>query len=215
MSSTCLIQSASGGYRMAQARVHRWHSDYCQDHDIDYLCHLGRVPSQREKHPVWDRLPLIESAMDLGYNQVACFDSDVLVVNPHISLLEAFEGFKHVGMVRHPHPFDDQDWHFNMGVMFLKNTPETREFLRQTHFVKPIEKPLWELQSSMLTVNKRMKIIERVSDKWNATEGVNDDVSIPVIRAWHGQGVIGLTKLLHLLTVLEQERDGSESDLNS
>lgn len=196
---TCLIQCASGPFTDTQRRVWGWHASYCDRHGIDYLCHLGRVPSQVDRNPMWDRVPLLQSMLGVGYDLVVWLDTDALVVDATVSLAEAAAEFEHVGAVRHPLPFGSQPYHHNCGVMFFKNTGQARELLERTDALGPVAGAIWQVQSTLLTVNDRMGgVITRIDVRWNSTEGANES-DRPVVRAWHGQGTVGREKLLERL----------------
>jgi hypothetical protein len=177
-----MLQAASGPFVQLQREVYDWHSAYCAKHDIDYLCHLGRVPSTSALDPTWDCVPLMRLALGLGYDLVVWLDTDALVVNPEVDLREASKEFRHVGMVKHRLGLHS---HFNCGVTFVSNTEKARDFLAQTEEGGPVARSGWHEQARMHKVNAKLGVIHRIDDRWNSTEGINE-VADPVIAAWHG-----------------------------
>ena len=191
---TCLIQHASGDeWRSLLYYALGWHYQYCQQHNIDYLVYSGEVQTVRV--PNWNWLPLARLALQLGNELVVVMDTDSIIVDRLVDLREAASEFEHVGSVHHPHPWKEQDWHYNLGVTFLKNTRLANKLLLDSDLMGEVPGPCgWHVQSAVLETNDRMGgIISQVSDRWNSSKRSNECKN-PVIKSWHGLGGPGRIK---------------------
>src|SRR5215218_1809934 len=78
MSSTVLIQQASGyAHLMLELCVGR-HAAYCAKHCITYWPVFGDVQSSRTPH--WNKILLIQHALALGFETVIWMDADTLIL---------------------------------------------------------------------------------------------------------------------------------------
>jgi hypothetical protein len=189
MHGSVLIQQASGLHAPMLELVASRHAGYCVRHGITYWPVLGAVQFSRTPH--WNKIVLIRHALDMGFDTVAWLDADTLIVRDE----EDFRTALHpddgpIAVARHPGGGDARlHEHWNTGVMFLRNTPEVREFFRAVWELGPLgEKPTYEQARINDLLAQFPGLVQRLDDRWNSTERVNEAPE-PVIKAWHGQGL--------------------------
>lgn len=189
MKKTCLIQHASGDeWRSLLRETSVRHAAYCDRHDINYLLHYGNPQHHRVPH--WNWLPLALFALEQSCcDLVVVMDVDSIIVDGAVDLRDAEREFEHVGAVRHPAHWKAQDWHYNLGVCFLRNTLPVRRWLHNSLWLGQVEGPCgFYVQATLLELNDEMGgIIQRISDRWNSSKHSNE-VPDPVVRSWHGLG---------------------------
>lgn len=180
-----LVQQASGRYAAILSAMIPWHLKYCQHHNIIYLPTFGNIVESR--HPNWSRFPLLIETLRAGFADIVVWlDSDCVIADPHTSLLDAADEFMLLGAVAHPDPWGDMGFHYNMGAMYLRNTPRAIKFLEAVHKSGKIEGEQWENQGTILRIAETMKFpICRIRNRWNSTPAYNDCPS-PVVRSFHG-----------------------------
>jgi hypothetical protein len=94
-------------------------------------------------------------------------------------------------MCRNPLPFGDQPWHYNAGVIVVRNTGAARWFFDEVWKAQRVEHP-WQEQAKMNILSQQHpNLVQTLPNEWNSTRGVNPAPS-PIIRAWHGQGAKAL-----------------------
>ena len=117
-------------------------------------------------------------------------------------------------MCRHPTPFGEQPWHYNSGVMFIRNTPHAREFFGRIWATGPNDSP-WQEQVGINRLSQEFpEAVQVLSDRWNCTLSVTE-AEDPVIMAWHGYRRTALPlmreALEKCLQAQEQELPAKES----
>ena len=187
-----LIQQGSGIYSEMLELTHHHHAQYAKKHGFDFWSIRGDV--QKELHPAWNKIRLIQMGLAAGFEFIVWLDADTLILRPEVDFFEALANERPIGMCRHPLPFYDQPWHYNSGVMFIRNTEATRIFFHRVWVEGPLPHP-WEEQARInaLALNSP-ELIQQVPDIWNSTAGANE-VKNAVVQAWHGQGAAALPAL--------------------
>jgi ADP-heptose:LPS heptosyltransferase len=180
-----VIQQASGIYtRMLDLTGDR-HSTYAAKHDLTFWSVRGDV--QFDRPPVWNKVLLIQMALRAGFEFVVWLDADTLIVRPEVDVRAALPYGPPIGMCRNPLPLGNQPWHYNAGVIFVRNTTESRAFFDAVWNGGPVAHP-WQEQARMNELSHKFTdTIQPVDGRWNSTKGVNPAPD-PVILAWHGQG---------------------------
>src|SRR5688572_940869 len=90
MSSTVLIQQASGTARPLLELSAQRHANYCARHGITYWAFIGDV--QFKYAPHWNKIVLIRHALALGFQTVAWLDADTLIVRDEEDIRTALNG---------------------------------------------------------------------------------------------------------------------------
>lgn len=167
------------------------HSAYCRAHLMDYYCIMGDV--HPEQWPGgWNKIWLIIEALERGYPFVAYLDSDAVVWNMDCDIRNALPPDKFIGACFH-NPENSEYLrqlsippHYNVGVLYFRNSPDTLAFCREWAGMFPGD-PRWMEQGAFneLVTGKYSHLFTRVDDTWNATVNVNDTPA-PNVRAWHG-----------------------------
>lgn len=159
--------------------------DYCKRWGFDYRVEIDPIiPEWPIKHGGWAKVELIRQALDKGYMFVVWLDADALIYDTDIDLREGCP--VGIGACWHRIP---QLNHWNVGVMLMQNTYEVREFV--VNWLKKYPSADgWFEQGEFNRLGKSSKVVNTLSDKWNATINVNM-VPDAVIIGFHGQGDAG------------------------
>ncbi|MEO8428675.1 MAG: glycosyltransferase family 9 protein [Verrucomicrobiota bacterium] len=188
-----LIQQATGAYIQMLNLSGEQHNAYAARHDLSFWAVRGSV--QLDRPPVWDKVLLIHMMLAAGFELVVWLDADTLIVRPDVDLRRALPDGPPIGMCRNPLPWGTQPWHYNAGVIFVRNTKAARLFFDNVRNAGPVEHS-WQEQAKMNELSQQYPdVVQSVDNKWNCTRGVNPTRD-PVIRAWHGKGrkAVGLMK---------------------
>jgi ADP-heptose:LPS heptosyltransferase len=183
---TALVQQATGVCLEMLNLSHDLYNAYAARHGLTYCCVRGPVQSQR--HPFWNKIRLIQMMLAAGFEFVVWLDADTLVVRPEVDIRSALRDGAPIAMCRNPLPWRDQPWHYNAGVIMVRNTGAARWFFDEVWRAGHVENHAWQEQARINELTqKHENLVQRLDDKWNCTKGVNPTHD-PVILAWHGQG---------------------------
>ena len=184
MNNAILIQQAYtvGGFDALLELTKTRNEVYCALHNFDFLCTVedGDRPSSMG---AWQKVALIKDAMLKGYEYIIWLDADALIYDTAADLREACEIDK-IGACWHRIP---QLHHWNVGVLYIHNSPETRTFIDAWSNSYPPPNDGWYEQGVFNGMAKMTNTVVTVSDKWNATINVNM-VPDAVVIGYHGQG---------------------------
>jgi hypothetical protein len=198
-----LIQQASGDYVGMLHVTAAHHRRYAARHDFTFFSIQGDV--QFERGPHWNKIRLIRSAFDLGFDFIAWLDTDTLIVDEEISLFDGLPEGPPIGMCRHPMAWQSQPWHYNSGVILIRNEELSRRFFESVWNAGPVKHP-WQEQVRILEAADRFpESVQAIDARWNCTEGSNP-CSNPVVLAWHGRGQGALPRLKGALFHLRQRK---------
>jgi glycosyltransferase involved in cell wall biosynthesis/predicted O-methyltransferase YrrM len=183
-SDAILVQCASGDQVRLLELTRRRHEEYARAHGMDYLCRCG--PRQSERHPCWDKIPLIlEVLRDGKHDQIFWLDADTMIVDRTRDLRAALPADAWLGMVHHGEPP-----YFNNGVMYIRNTPMSRAFFEELWRTWPVPEG-WLDNETLIALLRRDAAkwpgVCLLPDEWNSTIHQNE-CRRPVVRAWHGYG---------------------------
>jgi ADP-heptose:LPS heptosyltransferase len=185
-SRAILIQQASGPHTAMLDLTSVWHNRYAARHGLTFWSVRGNL--QLERAPHWDKIILIHRALMMGSELVVWLDADTLIVRPDVDLRAALPEGPPIGLCRHPIPFGDQPWHYNSGVIFVRNCELAREFFKSVWKFGPVNHP-WHEQVGIIELSRQMTgSVQTLDDRWNSTAAVNPAAQ-PVIRSWHGRTV--------------------------
>jgi hypothetical protein len=183
---TVLVQQASGVHLQMLSITQQLHDTYATRHSLTFCCIRGRVQSDRP--PAWDKIRLIQMMLASGAELVVWLDADTLIVRPEVDVRTALQDGAPIGMCRNPAPWEDQLWHYNSGLIVVRNARAARWFFDEVWRIGPVGNHPWQEQARINELARQhANFVQRLDDKWNCTKGVNP-VRNPIIRAWHGQG---------------------------
>jgi hypothetical protein len=177
MRDACLIQFASGPKFMEQLQLTQaHHAKKCYDYGYDYIL----CSHKTNKHPVWGKVDTIQKAVELGYRQIFWLDTDAIWISD-IPLSSAFVNNAVFNVTYHTH----HPAHFNLGVMYIQNTPCLSSFLKlwqstddQGHY--------W-YEQYVFNQLRDHTLIHTLSHKWNAVNWIPEySDPDPIVIAWHG-----------------------------
>lgn len=183
---TVLVQQASGVHLQMLSLSYDLHNSFAARHALTFCCVRGSV--QFNRPPAWDKIRLIQMMLAAGSEFVVWLDADTLVVRPEIDVRTALRDGSPIGMCRNPLPWADQPWHYNSGVIFVRNTADARWFFDEVWRAGHVDHHPWQEQARINQLTQQhANLVQRLDDEWNCTNGVNSTRD-PIIRAWHGQG---------------------------
>ncbi len=202
---TLLIQQAAGEFCAMLNLSYRRHAEYVRRHGLDFWCIHGEPQTTRPC--VWNKILLIRQALDLQYPLIIWLDADTLIIRLEKDLRAACTEFSCIGMCRHPLPWGDQPWHFNAGIIFVRNCELAREFFGRIWKAGPSNHPWDEQARIMECVHQLPAAVQALSNKWNATEGMTP-MQKPIIKAWHGAGNAAVRSALMCADLRALEKAG-------
>jgi len=167
------------------------HTAYAATHKTDYVNITGDIyPNMLSECGSWAKVGLIKEYLAKGYEYVFWIDADAAIEDFDTDLRDAV---KDVQWGACEHDPDKSEYlrslkvpkHINVGVMYIKNTKDTKRFVDAWIKCYPGE-PGWAEQGSFNKLITEMPgIVKKIDDKWNATLRVNE-VEKPVVRGFHG-----------------------------
>jgi hypothetical protein len=198
MSSTVVLQVASGRHIELLDISHDLHNRYCARHNYEFLSTRGRIPSPypQARKPNWDKVVAILDAIRSGYTNIIWLDADTLVTGdaPAVSAVRPGK----IGMC----PCHNtgwygmfNGWHYNSGAMYIGVDAGSKSLIE--HFFQevfdhgPGQHPNgheWQDQAGILDLCQQepyTNLITPVDYRWNSIPGITDSPA-PVVRAWHG-----------------------------
>lgn len=189
MNDAIIIQQAydgiypPGDFRPMLELTRSRNEAYCARYGFDLEILIG-VPDEKYSNPFdgqWCKPELIKRALDKGYQYVMWLDADALIADLATDLRDAFVDGIGVCWQRIP-----QLDHWNTGVMYVRNTYETRAFIVDwlNHF--PGGKQ-WMEQGIFNQMGMKSKVVQTISDRWNATLNYSM-VPDAVVLGYHGAG---------------------------
>jgi hypothetical protein len=190
MPRRCVIQYAYGYKCLEQVQLtiaqtlHR-----CSLFGYDYhLCTQAPVG-----HPSWERVRMIREAIIDGYDQVFWLDTDTLWV-ADVPLHGAIDTDAVFHLTYHEICADqNMASHFNCGVMYVNNTHQTLQLIREWELT-PDDGHQWTEQWSLNKivfanniVTRRPGLLKEIPHLWNSLPHIEKYRSDhPVVIAWHG-----------------------------
>lgn len=195
MSTTILIQQAGGRCVPLLDMTAGRHAAYCARHGITYWAVQGDV--QFSRPPGWNKIPLIQRALEMGFQNVVWMDADAVIVRDEVDMRSALGDGGPLGMALHPTPgLNDSPTHYNSGVMIMRNAPRVREFFQAVWEGGPLEnRHRWTEQARILKLLPQFSnLVQRLDDRWNSTRDVTE-VPDAIIKAWHGYGGAAFTAI--------------------
>jgi hypothetical protein len=133
---------------------------------------------------------MVLDAFAAGYKYAVWIDTDAAVMDFDADLRNALPEGALIGAVEHDparSPYLAKfkvPRHKNVGVLYVKNTPETVKFFENWRDSYPGD-DRWFEQGIFNQLSEGNPIVASVDDKWNATINVNM-VDKPVVLGWHG-----------------------------
>lgn len=161
-----------------------YHTAYAETFKFDYYPY-----HTKEKYPIrnggWDRVDLILEAFNCGYQYIVWMDADALIQNDDIDLRKACKDIGACFDLKNPVP------HYNVGVLYLENTPEVVEFVKtwMTHYPGRLWHGMfWGEQSDFnLMATENPSLVHTLHNKWNSYAGTPCDAKDIIVKAWHGE----------------------------
>jgi ADP-heptose:LPS heptosyltransferase len=182
---TILLQQATGIYLEMLSLSHDLHKAYATRHNLTFCSVRGPVQSSRP--PVWNKIRLIQLMLAGGSEFVVWLDADTLIIKPEIDVRGALVNGAPIAMCRNPLPWGSQPWHYNAGVILVRNTSAARWFFDEVWKTERVDHP-WQEQARINELAQQYpNLVQPLENRWNCTRGVNP-ARAPIIRAWHGQG---------------------------
>ena len=167
------------------------HMAYATAYGMDYWAMQGGLQAERMAEAgAWAKIELIKMALEKGYEYVFWIDADSAIVDFKTDLRDAAKDI-HIGACVHDPAKSDYlkqygvEKHINVGDLYIRNTPEAKQFIDEWFASYPGE-PRWAEQGSFNTLIKKYPdTVSAIDDKWNATVNVNM-VDNPVVMGYHG-----------------------------
>jgi hypothetical protein len=156
---------------------------YCIRWQMDYQCleSASSVQYADAKAGAWVKVELIKFALAKGYQYIIWLDADAMIKDLDTDLRDGCIGGIGACWMRIP-----QLHHWNVGVMYVTNTPPVKEFIDAWLANYPGEKQ-WMEQGVFNRLGMQSKVVQTISDRWNAT--INYTMCPDaVVLGFHGDG---------------------------
>ena len=170
------------GYADMVELTRQRNADYCAAHSFDFRAEIKTLPGYDVNVGAWEKIVYLQEALNAGYQYVVWLDADALIYDTSVDLRTGCP--RGIGACWHRIP---QLNHWNVGVLYLQNSPEVRNFLAQWLAYYPGIGDGWNEQGVFNMLGRKNKLIETLSDKWNATINVSM-VPDAVVLGYHGAG---------------------------
>lgn len=163
---------------------------YCAARGFDYELHIGTIDPKYADYNVgsWVKVEQMIRACKKDYKYVVSLEPDTLIKDLDADLRDGCP--RGIGACYHRHHIATQ---WNVGAIYMTNTPEVRAFLDKWIGQFPAE-PVWRDNGAYNVVAMKDKTATTISDRWNATLDVNMVPDAAVI-GFHGVGINGLARL--------------------
>ena len=161
--------------------------EYCLTHQMDYQLvarDLGDLsPAGEWGH--WIVAQLLTEFLEMDYKYIIYLDADTIIADMTADLREACMEDK-IGVVWHNLSMLTPDIsHYNVGALYISNTPKIREFVSQWLAGYPGTRQFpWLDQGVFGIVGERMGIINHLDNRFNAGHVSPSDH--PVVLGLHG-----------------------------
>lgn len=201
-SNTLIIQSCvptHGPFDEALDWLKPIHGTYCRKWGFDYVANSQKVIELYQEEDkakfshAWDKIILIDQALEAGYEYIFWIDHDCVIVDFNADLRDAFDdAAKDIMMCVHPgFPQGGLPSHFNAGVMAVRNSERTKEFFQEVINNRYSGPPWFEqdVMNALFRDFKWMDIVGVMGDRYNSTPNANQvPIEQTVIAAFHGVG---------------------------
>lgn len=200
-----MIQQVYPGWKYEEMLelTRRRHEAYCNRWSIDYQALVDNV---EEAWPPdaggWAKILLVKAALLKKYEYVFWIDADAVVYDLAVDMREAVPFASSIGACVHRIP---QWTHWNVGCLYFHAGPGVLDFVGRWAEAYPGEKDGWFEQGVFNRMGREGRIVQTISDRWNATLGVNM-VPDPVVIGFHGKGDATARTELMRATLREIER---------
>jgi hypothetical protein len=157
--------------------------NYCIRWQMDYQCleSAGSVEHADPTKGSWAKVDLIKIALDKGYKFIVWLDADALIKDLDTDLRDGCIDGIGACWMRIP-----QLNHWNVGVLYITNTPQVKEFIDTWLANYPGERQ-WMEQGVFNKLAMQSKVVQTVSDRWNSTLNYSM-VPDAVVLGYHGYG---------------------------
>lgn len=191
--NTVIIQQGCGVYADMLAETDSRHREFAAWNNAEFISVRGDLVSPRPPH--WNKIALVRQFLDspVDWKWIIWIDADCLVWKPQVSFADVIQPDRtwntNLLLAMHSTPWGKQLWHWNTGVMFIRNTSLVRQFFKFVWDLGPCEHP-WQEQQRVLQALEHFiplypDIVQELPGEWNL---MHWEVVNPMIRAYHGLG---------------------------
>lgn len=186
MNNAILIQQVypNAGYTPMLELTRERNKHYCIRWQMDFQC-LESASSRKFADPKvgsWSKVELIQMALDKGYQYVVWLDADTIIKDLDTDLRDGC--INGIGACWQRIP---QLHHWNVGALYIQKSDEAREFIKDWIKGYPGLNDGWNEQGVFNKLAMQNKIVQTISDRWNATLN-HTMVPDAVVLGFHGYG---------------------------
>jgi len=167
------------------------HEQYCSLYGYNYLTFTELI----SHHPVqWEKIARIRSLLKPdGPSYVFYFDADAAINRMDVDLRNALPEYAWLGLVINSAPWERTIFHWNTGVMYIRNCHESREFFDAVwnKYGRQYDPNSWEEQRAinilLLETSKYQQGLVTLPHEWNANISRESPYN-SIVVALHGNG---------------------------
>jgi hypothetical protein len=165
------------------------HERYCRQHGYVRLVFTERV----SHHPIqWEKIARIRSLLSPnGPSHIISLDADTLINRMEVDLRNALPEFAWLGLVTKVEPWDKTTYHWDTGVMYIRNCQEARDFFDAVWrlYGRQYDPNDWADQMAINTLLFDSPHFQNglvtLPYKWNANI-ISEPVHNAIVISWHG-----------------------------
>jgi hypothetical protein len=156
---------------------------YCEQHHFDYVYQIGTEGLTKTNllDGCWSKVEMMKRALAQGYEYIVWLDVDALIYDTDTDLRDAFVNGIGACWMRIP-----QLHHWNVGVLYVRNTPQSIKFIDDWLALYPGGQQ-WREQGEFNKLALASKVVQTIADRWNATLNYSM-VPDAVVLGYHGNG---------------------------
>lgn len=158
--------------------------NYCARWQMDFQCleSASSIKYADPKEGAWAKVELIKMALEKGYKYIIWLDADAMIKDIDTDLRDGCIDGVGACWMRIP-----QLNHWNVGVLYVTNTPQVKQFIDAWLAEYPGINDGWYEQGVFNRLGMKSKVVQTVSDRWNATLNYSM-VPDAVVLGFHGYG---------------------------
>jgi hypothetical protein len=172
-----------GDYQPMLELTRQRNEEYCKAHGLDIDLLVGTIDPKyaNVREGGWVKIEMILRAMEKGYQYIVWLDPDTLIKDLDADLRDGCP--QGIGACWHRIP---QLNHWNVGALYIQNSDEAHEFMKNWLASYPGERQ-WMEQGEFNKLAMKGKVVQTISDRWNATLNYSM-VPDAVVLGFHGNG---------------------------
>jgi galactosyl transferase GMA12/MNN10 family len=159
------------------------HLAYCEKFGFEFRAYTQFI--DQSLNVSWNKVLMLRNLLAEGVPYIVYMDADTMIQNMNLDLREATPPFAWLGLSAHPTAWLGRNFHYNCGVMYIRNVPVAHQFFDIVWQNRGKFEDEQTVMNAMLLDHRMQAGFVTLPHQWNAN--IN---SMPhhdaIIAAWHG-----------------------------